>query len=141
MEERECRERAITGTGNMYELNVDGHFDAAHFLRGYPGDCGRMHGHSWKITVTVAAKVLGPLGMALDFKVISRRLEAAVAEFDHRVLNELPSFTEENPTAEIIARLLFERLSRELNDPSAAVTAVTVAESERYRVTYRPGDR
>ncbi len=125
----------------MYELSVDGHFDAAHFLRGYDGDCGRMHGHCWKVTVTVKAGNTGGLGMAVDFKVISRELETLLNNYDHRVLNDLSDFGEVNPTAEQIARLIFERLSPLLNGGDAMVSAVTVAESERYRVTYRPDNR
>ncbi len=122
----------------MYELSVDGHFSAAHFLREYDGDCGRMHGHSWKVRVTVSAPRTGGLGMALDFKAISARLDSALNEFDHGVLNEHVYFSGENPTAENIARRLFEMLSSDLNREGITVTAVTVAESERYRVTYRP---
>ncbi len=123
----------------MYELRVDGHFAAAHYLRGYYGDCGRMHGHTWKVTVIVSACKTGPLGMALDFKTISSKLDEAVAEFDHRTLNDHPEFLDKNPTAEHIARFLYDRLSRELNGENVAVAAVEVAESDRYRVTWRSG--
>ncbi|MHB9028970.1 MAG: 6-carboxytetrahydropterin synthase QueD [Candidatus Latescibacterota bacterium] len=121
----------------MYDLSVDGQFAAAHFLRGYKGDCGRMHGHSWKVTITVSARGSGDLGMAIDFKKIAKKLDAALGEFDHQVLNEHEFFSSENPTAENIARRLFERLAADLNGEGITVTSVTVAESERYRATYR----
>jgi 6-pyruvoyltetrahydropterin/6-carboxytetrahydropterin synthase len=122
----------------VYHLSVDGRFSAAHFLRGYQGDCGRMHGHSWKVTVTVSARETGELGMAIDFKVIAGKLDSALNEFDHGVLNEHEFFTTENPTAENIAKRLFLRLAADLEGKGVAVTSVTVAESERYRVTYGP---
>jgi 6-pyruvoyltetrahydropterin/6-carboxytetrahydropterin synthase len=124
--------------GAVYDLSVDGQFSAAHFLRGYPGDCGRMHGHSWKVTVMVTARGADDLGMGIDFKIISEKLDALLGEFDHRILNEHTFFSSENPTAENISRYIFERLSADLNGEGRSVTAVTVAESDRYRATYRP---
>ena len=124
----------------MFELSVDSHFAAAHCLRGYEGDCARMHGHTWGVTVTVGARDNPDLGMAIDFKTISARLEEIVSRFDHRTLNDLPEFEERNPTAENIARMIFELLTAALNTGEIRVHSVTVAESARYRVTYRPED-
>lgn len=76
--------------------------------------------------------------MAIDFKTISARLEEIVSRFDHQTLNDLPEFSTLNPTAENIARLLYEHLSDALDTGNIHVVAVTVAESARYRVTYRP---
>jgi len=120
----------------MYELSVDAHFAAAHFLRGYDGDCGRLHGHTWGVTVTVGAAVTGSLGMTVDFKEISAKLDEVVSAFDHQALNSLEWFDENNPTAENIAKLLFELLEKEFSS-GIRVLSVTVAESDRYRVTYR----
>jgi 6-pyruvoyltetrahydropterin/6-carboxytetrahydropterin synthase len=122
----------------MFELSVDSHFAAAHCLRGYAGDCGRLHGHTWYVTVTVEARDNPDLGMAIDFKTISAGLEGIVSRFDHQTLNDLPEFSEHNPTAENLARLIFQGLSASLNTATIRVIAVTVAESARYRVTYRP---
>ena len=76
--------------------------------------------------------------MAIDFKTISARLEEIVSRFDHQTLNDLPEFSTLNPTAENIAQLIFEHLSAALDAGDIRVAAVTVAESARYRVTYRP---
>jgi 6-pyruvoyltetrahydropterin/6-carboxytetrahydropterin synthase len=108
-------ETGMTERGAMFELSVDTHFAAAHFLRGYEGDCGRLHGHTWGVTLTVAAEENQALGMALNY---------------------LEWFDEENPTAENIAKLIFELLEREFSG-GITVRSVTVAESGRYRVTYR----
>ncbi len=124
----------------MFDLSVDSHFAAAHRLRGYAGDCGRLHGHTWGVTVAVGARENTDLGMAVDFKTISARLDEIISRFDHQTLNDLPEFTEQNPTAENIARLIFERLSASLNTGNIRVLSTTVAESARYRVTYRPED-
>ena len=51
-----------------YELTVKGHFDAAHHLYGYPGECKNLHGHTWDVEVTVAATELDEIGIVYDFK-------------------------------------------------------------------------
>jgi 6-pyruvoyltetrahydropterin/6-carboxytetrahydropterin synthase len=124
----------------MFELSVDSHFAAAHCLREYDGDCGRLHGHTWGITVTVGAGDNPDLGMSIDFKTIAGHLEMIVSEFDHRTLNDLPEFSTDNPTAENIARYIFRRISATLDTDRVRVLSVTVSESARYRVTYRPED-
>ena len=121
----------------MYELTVDTHFDAAHCLRGYEGPCSRVHGHTWTVSVTVAAEDVGELGLSMDFRDIASRLDDEVRELDHRDLNGLPAFTGLNPTAENIARYLYDRLTGRFDVPAVSVVSVTVGESERYRVTYR----
>lgn len=123
---------------DMYELSVDSHFAAAHCLREYNGDCGRLHGHTWGVSVTVGAFENANLGMAVDFKEISARLDTVLSRFDHQNLNDLSWFSEQNPTAENIARLIFDLLSEPLNTGTVRLLSVTVAESDRYRVTYRP---
>ena len=121
-------------------LEIDGRdagikFSACHFIPGH-AKCGRLHGHTWGVTLTVAAEENQALGMAVDFKEISAKLDTVVSAFDHQTLNYLEWFDEENPTAENIAKLIFELLEREFSG-GITVRSVTVAESGRYRVTYR----
>ncbi len=121
----------------MYELTVDTSFSAAHCLRGYEGDCARVHGHTWGVSATVLAGVLDHVGMGMDFKKLAGELESIVGSFDHRNLSELDEFRDINPTAEELARLIFERLTVRLAPTPVNLLSVTVAESDRYRVTYR----
>ncbi len=121
----------------MFELNVDAHFAAAHLLRGYEGECGRIHGHTWKVTVTVAADMNGNIGISMDFKEIAEKLDSVLALLDHRNLNDLEWFEACNPTAENLAVFIYDRLHPEVVGPGIELRSVTVAESERYRVTYR----
>lgn len=120
----------------MYNLIVDSHFAAAHRLVGYPGKCAALHGHTWGVSATVRAGELDEIGMCLDFKKIARSLDEIVEQFDHRNLNELPEFATLNPTAENISRIIFEKLSDKINMEKVRLVSVTVAESDRYRVTY-----
>lgn len=120
----------------MYELTVDSKFAAAHSLRGYRGDCARIHGHTWGVSATVRAGRLDELGMSIDFKEISEALDRIVGRFDHQNLNDIEEFKDINPTAENLGKLIFDLLSEKLNNENVRVITVTVAESDRYRVTY-----
>ena len=82
----------------MYEVTINTHFSAAHRLRHYNGECERLHGHNWNVTVSIASDKLNELGMVMDFKVLKSKTNALMDEFDHQYLNEVPPFTELNPT-------------------------------------------
>lgn len=124
----------------MYELSVDSHFAAAHCLRDYKGDCARLHGHTWKVTVIIEAGTINEIGICIDFKDVARALDEIVGRFDHQTLNNLDEFREMNPTAENLGKLIFNLLSEKLESDNVRVLSVTVAESDRYRVTYRKNE-
>ncbi len=119
-----------------YTLKVTTDFAAAHWLRDYPGDCSRLHGHNWKVEVEVEARSLDAVGMGLDFKTIRRETRAVTDPLDHRCLNELPPLESINPTAENIAAHIFRELARRLDDGRVRVAAVTLWETERACVRY-----
>lgn len=122
----------------MYELSVGDRFAAAHQLRNYKGKCENLHGHNWKVRVTVTAGELNEIGLGMDFKEISQALRSVLEELDHRFLNELPMFASENPSSELIARWIFGRLSERLNTRGIRVSRVTVWESDEASATYIP---
>ena len=75
--------------------------------------------------------------MLVDFKVVKAELKKVLDEFDHRLLNDLKAFSEENPTAENIARKIYQRLAAsEIFSDSVKLHAVRVLESPTSRVTY-----
>jgi 6-pyruvoyltetrahydropterin/6-carboxytetrahydropterin synthase len=121
----------------MYQVHVRRHFDAAHALRGYQGKCERMHGHRWEVVVCVEATELDACGMAYDFTVLKRELDAVLDELDHRNLNETPPFDAINPSSEHIARMVFEALQQRL--PDARLRYVEAWESPDAWATYSPG--
>ena len=121
----------------MYEITVCAAFEAAHFISGYDGKCARLHGHNWRVEAIVRGTELDTLGMLIDFKILKAELNKILDEFDHRFLNELDTFKEENPTAENLARKIFERLSlSEIFNGSTKLHAVKVHESPNSCVTY-----
>jgi len=121
----------------LYEITVCAAFEAAHFISGYDGKCARLHGHNWRVEAIVRGTELDTLGMLIDFKILKAELNKILDEFDHRFLNELDTFKEENPTAENLARKIFERLSlSEIFNGSTKLHAVKVHESPNSCVTY-----
>ena len=121
----------------MYELTVRSAFEAAHFIDGYAGKCSRLHGHNWIIEAVVRGEELDNLGMLIDFKILKAELNKVLDEFDHRFLNELKIFAEENPTAENLARKIYKKLAAaEIFSGAAKLYAVKVFESPNSCVTY-----
>jgi 6-pyruvoyltetrahydropterin/6-carboxytetrahydropterin synthase len=99
--------------------------EAAHRLPNVPAGhkCFRLHGHSFRITLTVTGEIDPVLGWVLDFADIDRAFDPIFALLDHHYLNEVPGL--ENPTSEILARWVFERVRL----PVGTLKAVTVAET------------
>ena len=123
----------------MYTLCVEGAFEAAHRVVGYPGKCDRLHGHNWVVEAVFRGTELDGLGMLIDFKTAKAALMAVLDAFDHRYINELPPFDGEvNPTAENLACIIYERLAArtEVMESSAHLAALTVWESPKSSVTY-----
>lgn len=121
----------------MYEITVSAAFEAAHFIDGYRGKCARLHGHNWRVEAVVRGKNLDALGMLVDFKILRGELNKILDEFDHRYLNELETFAHENPTAENLARKIFERLAAsEIFGDEIHLHAVKVHETPNSCVAY-----
>jgi 6-pyruvoyltetrahydropterin/6-carboxytetrahydropterin synthase len=120
----------------MYHLTVHSQFAAAHNLLHYQGDCENLHGHNWKVEVTVGAQMLDRSGLGVDFKVLKRETKKILEHLDHTYLNQLPAFQEVSPSSENIARYLFEQLTAVLNDGNVRVEKVNVWESDYACASY-----
>jgi len=107
-------------------LNVKTHFDAAHCLKDYEGDCSNLHGHRWEVQHTFLCQLLLPEdNMAIDFKHLKEAIKATLP--DHKYLNE--EFQEDNPTAEFLAEKLFNRFQMIAPNEPVDLIAVEVWES------------
>jgi len=119
----------------MFKAKVCDSFSAAHSLRGYRGDCERLHGHNYRVEVTVASATLDPIGIVMDFRDLKASLKSVLKEMDHHYLNDLDLFKTDNPSAEHIARHIYTSLARGL--PSGIVLAeVSVWENENCCALY-----
>ena len=121
----------------MYEVKVITQFAAAHQLRDFRGKCEKLHGHNWKIEVSLAGDKLNDAGLLIDFNELKDATNRILEELDHSFLNELPQFKDQNPSSENIATYVFEQLSSTLNNNNIKVTKVTAWESDSARATYR----
>lgn len=121
----------------MYELTVELSFSSAHSLRGYEGACENLHGHNWKVEVTVESAGLDNLGMVMDFKRIKSEAKKVIDALDHRFLNEVPPFETVNPTAENIAAHIYSGVGASLNGGGIRVSRVKVWESDTSAASYR----
>jgi len=117
------------------ELVCDYKFEAAHRLPKVPPGhkCARMHGHSYRVSVTVAGEVDPDTGWLVDFADIDAVVEPVIGELDHRVLNEVAGL--DNPTCEYVAKWLWDRIAPRV----AQLAAITVAETRDSRCVYRGG--
>jgi len=120
----------------MYKINVTTHFAGAHLLKGYPGDCKNLHGHNWRVRVQLQTTQLDEMGMAIDFSLIKQHLQSIINQFDHKFLNDLPQFTQQNPTSENIARVIFTELGTSISSYNITLTEVEVWESDTSSTVY-----
>jgi len=122
----------------MYEIAVESHFDAAHFLRGYKGKCEALHGHRYRVVVKVGASRLDATGLAFDFTELKQHLNDILSRFDHTCLNDVPPFDKINPSSENIATTIYNELKPKLAGAPVSLSAIEAWESPHTRVTYRP---
>ena len=113
----------------MFELEISREFSAAHQLRGYNGDCSKLHGHNYRIGAILRAKELDEIGIAVDFKKLKAALDEIILELDHTNLSEHPSFAEVNPTSEMIAMVIYKKLKAKINDGNVSLFGIKVYES------------
>lgn len=111
-------------------------FAAAHSLRNYPGNCKNIHGHNWKVEVVMQGNSLDNLGMAIDFRMLKQETEGLLHTLDHTYINDNSSFNTINPTAENMARWIYETLSKRLNNYNAKLSRVCVWENENSSASY-----
>ena len=120
----------------MFELTIETTFSSAHNLREYDGACERLHGHNWRVELHIEADKLDERGLAIDFKEMKREANKVVEGLDHRYLNEIIPFDVLNPSAENIAKYIFDQLTTSLNDGNVRVSLVRVWESDHAAAAY-----
>jgi len=123
----------------MFALTLESDFAAAHHLEGYHGACAALHGHTWKVAVTIVANKTREIGMVLDFRDIKRYITKVTSQLDHGYLNRiLPEGL--NPTAENLSKWIYEELQKLLAPFEAKkickLWSVTVWESSNASCTY-----
>ena len=102
-------------------------FEASHYLPDYEGACSRLHGHSYKLQVTVSGSVDETTGMVVDFNILKSVVKDAVVDrYDHRYLNDFF----DNPTAENMVQHIFKKLGIEFSKMGLTLESVKLWETE-----------
>ncbi len=120
----------------MYDLMIESQFSSAHQLRGYKGKCEALHGHNWRVQVTVSSDKLDDIGMVIDFHELKKILGEVISSLDHSFLNDVFPFTEINPSSENIAKWIYDSIKKKLDEDKCNISSVTVWENETASATY-----
>ena len=123
----------------MYEVTVEADFSSGHYLRNYKGKCENPHGHNYKVRVTLAGTELDEAGLLLDFKLLKQVLRPVIERIDHQMLNDIEPFTVLNPSAENLAKYLYDETNLHLSDVTAGRVRVkdfTILETDTTTATY-----
>jgi 6-pyruvoyltetrahydropterin/6-carboxytetrahydropterin synthase len=124
----------------MFEVSVEQTFAAGHALRNYKGKCENVHGHNFRVQVTIEGQRLDDTGMLVDFIDVKNSMREVIARLDHVFLNDIPPFDVINPSAENIAEHFYEELTRRLaeNPVPVHINEVRVWETDIQSAAYRP---
>jgi 6-pyruvoyltetrahydropterin/6-carboxytetrahydropterin synthase len=118
-----------------FEITTTREFSAAHQLRLYDGSLEPLHGHNWRVKVSVAGE-LDAIGVVMDFHELERLVDELIVPMHNRHLNDLPAFATLNPTAENVAR----HVGQALRLPAGvSLACVEVWETSGNSAIYRAG--
>jgi 6-pyruvoyltetrahydropterin/6-carboxytetrahydropterin synthase len=121
----------------MFEVSVEQTFAAGHALRNYNGKCENVHGHNYRVEITVSGEELNSIGLLVDFVEVKRLMSGVVDYLDHRFINELSPFDVINPSAENMAKYFYDEVSRGL-ETGVRIAQVKVWETDTTTALYRP---
>jgi 6-pyruvoyltetrahydropterin/6-carboxytetrahydropterin synthase len=121
----------------MFEVSVEETFAAGHSLRNYRGKCENVHGHNYRVQITMEGEELNQIGLLVDFADVKRSIRDIVARLDHQFINDIPPFDAVNPSAENLARYFYDEVSGGL-PPGPRIREVKIWETDITSATYRP---
>lgn len=117
----------------MMELFKEFGFESAHSLPNVPEGhkCARLHGHSFRVRVTVEGAVGDDSGWVMDFADLKAAVQPTIDALDHRLLNDIEGL--ENPTSEVLAVWIWDRVAPGLPGLAAVEVRETCASGCTYR--------
>jgi 6-pyruvoyltetrahydropterin/6-carboxytetrahydropterin synthase len=126
----------------MFQVSVEETFSAGHALRGYKGKCENVHGHNYRVRVTVEGPQLDAIGLLSDFTHLKHAVREVIRILDHQFVNDLEPFKTVNPSAENLAKYFYEQVAARLKNlpPGARITDTVLWETDTSRAQYRPGN-
>ena len=126
----------------MFEVTVEQTFAAGHALREYKGKCENVHGHNYRVQITVEGEKLNRIGLLVDFVELKKAVREVADRLDHQFINDLEPFTVINPSAENMAKYFYDEVSRRLDfqntEAPSRVSQIKVWETDTSIAVYRP---
>jgi 6-pyruvoyltetrahydropterin/6-carboxytetrahydropterin synthase len=126
----------------MFEVTVEQTFAAGHALREYKGKCENVHGHNYKVQITVEGERLNRIGLLVDFVELKRVVREVVDRLDHQFINDLEPFTVINPSAENMAKYFYDEVSKKMDGSSGEaptrIAQIKIWETDTSIAVYRP---
>ena len=126
----------------MFEVTVEQTFAAGHALREYKGKCENVHGHNYRVQITVEGEKLNRIGLLVDFVELKRVVREVIARLDHQFINDLEPFTVINPSAENMAKYFYDEVSSRLDTASSEapsrISQIKIWETDTSIAVYRP---
>jgi len=98
----------------MFTISVERHFQASHQLILPDGSKEPVHSHNWVVTAHVSSEKLNNMGVVMDFRALRAKVDKAVAGFNNNALESIEYFQQNNPSAENVAKYIYEKLLDEL---------------------------
>lgn len=120
-----------------YELLLRSEFSAAHRLCMHDGRYEPLHGHNWRVEAFLKSRKLDAAGLAADFIVLQRNLREITSRLHNTCLNDLPAFSADNPSAESVAKHLYDRYKPTLQ-PEVELVKMRVWETGDCAAAYVP---
>jgi 6-pyruvoyltetrahydropterin/6-carboxytetrahydropterin synthase len=123
----------------MFEVTIEQTFAAGHALRNYHGKCENVHGHNYRCQLTLAGEKLDQTGLLMDFVELKRVLLSVIDRLDHQWLNDFPPFDVLNPSAENIAKYIYDEVRQGIRAAAEVrIDSVKLWETDTSSATYRP---
>ncbi len=123
----------------MFEVTIEETFAAGHALRNYRGKCENVHGHNYRCQVSIRGAKLDEIGLLVDFVELKKVVHSVLDRMDHQWLNEFPPFDVLNPSAENMAKYIYDEVASGLGvAPGVRVESVRLWETDTASATYRP---
>ena len=123
----------------MFEVTIEETFAAGHALRNYRGKCENVHGHNYRCQVTLEGEQLDSIGLLVDFVELKRAVHSVLDRMDHQWLNEFPPFDAINPSAENMAKFIYDEVHAGLQaNGNVRIASVKLWETDTCSATYRP---
>jgi len=123
----------------MFEVTIEETFAAGHALRNYRGKCENVHGHNYRCQVSLEGEQLDEVGLLVDFVELKRVVHSVLDRLDHQWLNEFPPFDKLNPSAENMARYIYEEVNAGFTQRAGVrLASVRLWETDTAFATYRP---